>query len=407
MNREHRRSAGPVRHLRRDPSWAPLLVIWEVTQACALACVHCRAEAICARDPAELTTGEGRDLIDAIAGFGKPPPILVLTGGDPFERPDLLELIEHASGRRIPVAVSPSATPNVTPARLTQIREAGASVISLSLDGSTAEAHDGFRGVAGVFDRTLRAWSDALDAGLKVQINTTVTRHNLDELVEVLTLVRERGAMTWSVFFLVPTGRGASLEALTPEAVEDVLHFLYDASSMVSLKTTEAPSFRRVAVQRRILEAEGVDHVEALGLGRRYTDLRARLDGLRAERGEPVTGQMRRPPLDVRAGSGFVFVSHRGLVHPSGFLPLAAGDVRSASLVDIYRSSPLMIGLRDPDRLMGRCGACEFRTVCGGSRARAHAVGAGAFGSEPWCSYVPGSFGRADEINRLVDASSR
>jgi radical SAM protein with 4Fe4S-binding SPASM domain len=299
----------------------------------------------------------------------------------------------------IRVAVSPSGTPTLTPDRLREIHAAGAVALSLSLDGSTAHLHDGFRGVPGVYRWTLDAWHAARSLGMKVQINTTVARHNLHDLPDIVRLVRDHGAMLWSAFFLVPTGRGRGLGALTPAETEDVLNFVHDIGTAVPAKTTEAHHFRRVALQRRVLADLGEDHVTALGLGPLYRQLTDRA----AELGLDSGGRrVRRPPLDVNAGRGFVFVSHTGTVHPSGFLPLGAGSVRETPLTEIYRSSELFTGLRDADRLGGRCGQCEFRRVCGGSRSRAYGVTGDPYAEEPWCGYRPGSFPHQRELAVLL-----
>ncbi|MEV0830415.1 TIGR04053 family radical SAM/SPASM domain-containing protein [Nonomuraea rubra] len=390
------REARPLRRVRRDVAAVPFIVIWEATRACPLACLHCRAEAVPGRHPRELTTEEAYRLMEQVAAFGSPAPLFVITGGDPFERPDLFDLIRYGRARGLAPAVSPSATPALTPANLARLHEAGAAAISLSLDGAAAPVHDAFRGYDGVFTRTLDAWRAAREAGLKVQINTTVTRHNLTDLPGIARLVRDEGALLWSVFFLVPTGRGRALPELSPAQVEDVLHVLYDLGTTIPVKTTEAHHFRRIAVQRRILAERGLDHADTLGP--LYRDLRRRCeeDGLIEEQ------RTRRPPIDVNAGRGFVFVSHTGTVHPSGFLPVGAGSVRERSLIDIYRSAPLFAALRDPDRLGGRCGACEFRTICGGSRSRAYACTGDVFAEEPWCAYQPGSFPYQDDLARQM-----
>lgn len=377
----------PIRTYRHDPGTRPFIVIWEMTQACPLACVHCRAEARPDRHPGELTTAEARDLMDQVAEFGSPPPVFVLTGGDPFQRPDLLDLVRYGTRIGLPVAVSPSGTPTLTAGRLAELGAAGARAISLSVDGSTAETHDRFRGVPGVFGWTLDAWQAAGELGLKVQINTSVTGHNLTDLADIAALVRRLGAVSWSAFLLVPTGRGALLPALTARQAEDVLNFLYDAGEFVPARTTEAHHFRRVVVQRDILRSRGADHVAVLGLGELYLRLRQRLDDLNLDR-----RNARRPPANVNAGQGFVFVSHLGSVHPSGFLPVAAGNVRAGRLAAIYRTSPLFTGLRDHGKLAGRCGACEFAAVCGGSRSRAFALTGDPYAEDPWCSYQPGTF---------------
>lgn len=374
--------------MRHDPAQRPFLVIWEATRACALACRHCRAEAMPGRNPSELDTGEAIELMRQVCDFGRPPPIFVITGGDPFERPDLLELVRSGRELGLPMAVSPSGTPKLTPAALRELHDAGASVISLSLDGARAATHDDFRQVPGTFDQTIAAFRAARQIGLKVQVNTTLARHNLAELPELAALVHELGAMTWSVFLLVPMGRGVDLGELTPAATEDALNFLYDIGRSIPVKTTEGHHFRRVALQRQMLEQQSTDHVGALRLGPVYRDLseRGALLGLaNAERN-------RRPPLNINAASGFVFVSHVGTVHPSGFLPVAAGNVRLEPLTEIYRASPLFTALRDPGLLGGKCGECEYARLCGGSRSRAFAVTGDPHAADPLCAYVPGSF---------------
>jgi radical SAM protein len=389
-----------VRTYRHDIAERPFIVIWEMTQACPLACRHCRATAQPARHPGELSTAAARDLMAQVAEFGKPPPVFVLTGGDPFQRPDLFELVRYGAGLGLPVAVSPSGTPTLTADALTRLHEAGARAISLSLDGSTARVHDRFRGVDGVYEWTLNAWRAATELGLKVQINTTVTGHNLTDLADIAALVHRLGAVSWSAFLLVPTGRGALLPGLTAEAVEDVLNFVYDAGEYVPARTTEAHHFRRVVIQRDILDRRGADHVTALGLGALYLGLRQRLDEFGLAR-----RAARRAPMNVNAGQGFVFVSHLGTVHPSGFLPVSAGSVRHGRLADIYRTSPLFTELRDRGRLTGRCGACEFAAVCGGSRSRAFAATGDPFAAEPWCPYQPGTFPYQQDLAAATDSS--
>jgi AdoMet-dependent heme synthase len=372
-----------IRTLRHDPNEQPFIVIWEVTRACGLVCQHCRADAIRDRHPAELTTTEGRRLLDDLATFGPPHPLVVLTGGDPFEREDLEELVAYGTSIGLHVSLSPSVTPRLTRPTMTRLRDAGAKAVSLSLDGATATTHDGFRGVDGVFDATFDAARMIRDLGLRLQINTTVTRRTVTELPDVLRQVVDLGASLWSVFFLVPTGRGGSLEALDAAETEDVLHWLHDASRLLAIKTTEAPQYRRVVSQRdadRTPPATG--------------PLYAALCEASLERfgpGELDVRRAARPPLDVNAGKGFVFVDHVGAVYPSGFLPLPVGSVRHTPITDLYRDSPLLRRLRDPDALGGRCGRCEFRAVCGGSRSRAYALTSDPLAEDESCSYEPGT----------------
>lgn len=397
MPDSQRNPRSAVRSVRHNPADRPFLVIWEATRACALACVHCRAEAMTDRDPRELSTEEATELMAQVRSFGSPPPIFVITGGDPFERPDLFDLVRRGRDLGLPVAVSPSGTEKLNHTSLTELHKAGATAISLSVDGATAAVHDGFRQVGGTFQRTLDAWQTAQQVGLKVQVNTTLGTHNLDQLPDLIALVSRWQAMTWSIFLLVPMGRGSDLDTLTPQVVEDVLNLLYDAGDRIPIKTTEGHHFRRVAIQRQILAKTGEDPVATLGLGPTYRRLSDELAALAL----PVT-RSRRPPLHVNAGNGFAFVSHTGSVHPSGFLPVAAGNVRDQSLTDIYRKSELFTSLRDPSGLAGRCGQCEFGRVCGGSRSRAYATGGDTLGDDPLCGYLPGSFGHREEVALAV-----
>lgn len=396
---QQRSSRRPViRSFRHDPADRPLLVIWEATQACALACVHCRAEARPRRHPRELDTEEAVDLMRQVAAFGRPSPIFVITGGDCFERPDLYEIVRRGRELGLAVAVSPSGTDKLDRQALRRLQEAGVTAMSLSLDGASAQVHDGFRCVPGTFDRTVAAWRDARELGMKVQVNSTMSSRTVHELPDLANMVRTLGAMTWSAFMLVPMGRGVDLGRLTPQQAEDVMNYLYDLGPYVPAKTTEGHHFRRVSVQRSILEARGADHVEVLGLGELYAELTERTRAF----GWGVGERRRRPPINVNAGSGFAFVSHVGTVHPSGFLPVAAGDVRSQPLPEIYRTSELFTGMRDTSRLSGRCGACEFAGMCGGSRSRAYATSGDAFGEDPLCGYRPGSFPYAQDVADLL-----
>ncbi|MCB0918827.1 MAG: TIGR04053 family radical SAM/SPASM domain-containing protein [Actinobacteria bacterium] len=364
-----------------DLSDRPFIVIWEVTRACALACRHCRAQAQPLPAPDELDTEQGLALVDQVADLGRPPPLFVLTGGDPFLRADLPELIRHARARKLPVGVSPSGTPTLTAAELARVRDAGAQTISLSLDGANASTHDAFRGVPGSYDSTVRAWQEAQDLGFKVQINTSVTRSNVSELADIAHQLHTRGALAWSLFFLVPTGRATLDQQLSAQQAEDVLHFAYDLDTILSTKATEAPAFRRVCQQRQ----------RNPGAPPRNTGPTYRLLTERRRQLLPETSEtLRRPPLPVNAGNGFIFISHTGEVYPSGFLPIAVGNVTEQPLHEIYRTAELLRDLREPELLQGRCGACGYRDVCGGSRARAYATTGDLFAADPLCPYQPG-----------------
>lgn len=349
----------------------PFIVIWEVTRACALRCLHCRAEAQYYRNPNELSFEEGKDLIDQIYNMGN--PLLVFTGGDPLMREDLYDLADYAIKKGLRVSMTPSATPKVTKKAIEQAKDVGLSRWAFSLDGYNAEIHDYFRGTKGSFDRTINAIKYLHELEIPIQINTTVSRYNLDTLNDMAALVEQLGAVLWSVFFLVPTGRGKSSDIISPEQHEEVLHWLYDLrkTSSFDIKTTEAHHYRRVVIQRKVEERQAGN--SELLTWNPSTD-------------KDIIG---RAPRGVNDGNGFVFISHLGEIYPSGFLPLDCGNVRETPLAEIYRNHPVFKSLRNPDEFKGKCGVCEFRHVCGGSRARAYAVTGDYLESEPYCTYIP------------------
>lgn len=393
------RIAAPIaiRRLRHDPNEQPFIVIWEVTRACQLACVHCRADAIRHRDPLELSTAEGERLLADLASLGRPRPLVVLTGGDPLERPDLPDLVAYGTGLGLSVSLSPSVTPRLTRPALAELAAAGAKAVSLSLDGATVASQDGFRRIDGVFADTLTAIETVRDCGLRLQINTTVTAGNVGELPDILRLVVQSRAGLWSVFFLVPTGRGSGLQPLSGADTEDVLHWLYDVSRFVAIKTTEAPHYRRIAIQR----AGRIEPPTPGDLGRRLHAATAALLG----DGPPA--RPRRPPIDVNSGRGFAFIDHRGSVYPSGFLPVVVGSVRERPFTSIYRDAPLLRALREPNALGGKCGSCEFRDLCGGSRSRAYAATGDPLAEDPSCTYWPTRSAPQPAIRRESDGIDR
>jgi len=341
---------------------APRRVYWEVTRACDLACRHCRAEAAPEPDPGELNPAEGRWLLDGLARFGTPLPHLVLTGGDPLKRADLFPLMETARALGFAVSVAPSGTPLLTAEEIRRLKAAGVDAISLSLDGSDAARHDGLRGVPGCFRRTLAAAGECGAAGLPFQINTLVSEETLDDLPAIHRLASALGALRWSLFFLIAVGRGGVLRPITAEACERLFERLLDLAGTAGpvITTTEAPHFRRVALERARRDAHGGRPQRAVGHA-----------------------------AGIRDGNGIMFISHTGEVHPSGFLPLSAGNVRTSDPVALYRDSPLFRALRRPDLFGGRCGRCEYRDACGGSRARAWAFSADPLAEDPLCSYDP------------------
>jgi radical SAM protein len=365
------RNANNERMVHADFNMAPFTIAWEVTRACAYACVHCRADAQHKRDPRELKTVEAKALIDRLAAFGN-SPILIFTGGDPMLRPDLFELIAYATERGLRCSLTPTATALPTKERLEKVREAGIRRIALSLDAPRPEIHDNFRQVPGSWQRTMDILHRAQEVGLSVQVNTTVSKHNVDILHEMIPFIQEVNAVQWSVFFLVPTGRAQIENMISPEQHEQVFNWLYDLSQNApfDIKSTAAPMYRRVAIQRKRAEADG-KLVTFQGAGFQYAD------------------GLNRPTKGVNDGNGFLFISHIGEIQPSGFLPLTAGDVRTADVVDVYRHSKLFMDLRDIEKIKGRCGICEFRDVCGGQRGRAYGMTGDYLETDPACSYIP------------------
>jgi radical SAM protein len=345
-----------------DTGERPAVLVWELTQACELACKHCRATAEPHRHPDELTTGEGKRLLEEARRFGE-GQLVVLSGGDPLARDDTVELVDYGERIGLRMALTPSGTASLTPDRVSDLADAGLGRIALSIDGGSAATHDEFRREAGSFEQTMAAAEAASEAGLPLQINTTVCAETVEELPAVRSLVADLGAVLWSVFFLVPVGRGRVLDPITPERAERVMEWLAEVSDRApfGVKTTEAPHYRRVAIERGAASTE---------------------------RGRPSPGGIGRR-VGITAGDGFAFVSHTGEVYPSGFLPRTAGTVRAESVVDVYRDAESFQSLREPDALRGKCGACEYRHVCGGSRSRAFATSGDPMASDPLCEYVP------------------
>lgn len=367
-----------VRQVRHDINAKPFIAIWEVTRACQLVCKHCRADAQHEPAPGQLTTAEGKALLDSIATYDKPRPIVVLTGGDPFERGDLEELTKYGTSLGLNISLSPSVTPRLTRERLKGLKVVGGSALSLSLDGATAATHDYFRGFSGTFDRTVEMAEIVTDVGFRLQINSTITSNNVKEAPALLKRVIDMGAKLWSVFFLVPTGRGTGLGTLSPLEREDAMNWLHDVSNRVAIKTTEGPQYRRIVIQR----SKGQPYEG----GELYTFLTEETERLL---GPAEHTRRPRPPMAINAGSGFVFIDHLGDVYPNGFLPMHCGNVKEQTLPDIYANSPVFKKLRDPQQWSGKCSVCEFASVCGGSRSTAFAMTGDPLASDPTCAYVP------------------
>lgn len=367
-----------------DYDESPFLAIWEVTQSCDLACKHCRAAAQPLAHPDQLTNAEAKALIDQIAGLHV--PIFVLTGGDPLKRADVFELIRYAAAKGVHVALTPSATPLLTREAVFKLKAAGLVRLGISLDGSTPEIHDAFRGVPGTWARTLQAIAWANEAGIPIQVHTTISRHNAHDLDNLCALFEKQAIVMWNVFFLVPVGRGQLNDLLTGEEFEQVFAKIYELSQRVNfqIKTTEAMHYRRYLLQH---------HLEERRMGHGHGNGHPHEPAPAYEPGAPTAdaGVRNRSwaTRRVNDGKGFLFISHVGNVYPSGFLPLYAGNIRQTPLAEIYRNAPIFRALRDSSRLAGKCGACEYKEICGGSRARAYAVTGSPFAAEPCCIYQP------------------
>lgn len=347
----------------------PMLVYWEMTQACALACRHCRAEAVSTPHPRELTHAESRALLRQIADFGKPLPHLILTGGDPLERADLYDLIDEARKLGLTVSITPSATADLTKEVLGRLKAHGIESLGLSLDGSTAVRHEAVRGVEGCFHWTMKAIENAAQLGLPIQVNTLVSQETEDDLPAIYELLKGLRVMRWSLFFLIAVGRGKLLQPVSAERGEEWMNWVYDLAQAApfAIKTTEAPSYRRVALNRMRDEGRTASEIERTSVYRGF---------------------------GIRDGHGIVFVSNQGDIYPAGFLPLAIGNVRKDHLAHVYREAPLFQALHTPGLFRGKCGECEYRALCGGSRARAFAYTGDPLASDPFCPYQPRSLSK-------------
>jgi len=366
--RVHSRN-GPVAPAQQA---GPRLIFWELTPKCNLRCVHCRAWAQQERSADELTTEQGRAFIDRLVAWAD--PILVLTGGEPLYRPDWNDLAQHAASSGLTVALATNGT-LVDDATARQIATSGVRRVSISLDGADAATHDSFRGVPGSYDQAVAGLRRLRNLGVSVQINMTVARHNVDQLDEALDRAIALGCDAFHLFLLVPVGCGiriAETQQIEAQRYEEVLAWLAERSKTapIGLRATCAPHYFRVARQRGGQMTPPRGHGDTGGDG-------------------AAPGRMHAATRGCLAGSGVCFVSHRGDVQPCGYLPLVVGNVLERDLRDIWHHSPEFARLRDPEGLGGKCGLCEFRTLCMGCRARAYAATGDIMAEEPFCVYEP------------------
>lgn len=350
------------------------MIAWEVTRACNLKCVHCRAAAVDTPPPGEFSTKEAFQLLDQIAGFSR--PVIILTGGEPLLREDIFDIAEYGIGRGLRMVMAPNGT-LITARVAGRMKKLGIPRVSISLDGSNSEIHDRFRQVPGAFDGAVQGIGYLKEAGVSFQINTTITKRNLEDLPRILDTVRKLEADAWHVFLLVPTGRGKEMEAdeISPEDYEKTLNWLFDKQRDLGLfiKATCAPHYYRIFRQR-------VKQFPAP-------------EGFRAEReGAPYevpTQGLEAMTRGCLGGITFCFISHMGEVYPCGYLEVLAGNVREQPFEQIWRESKLFGDLRDFSKLKGKCGICEYKKICGGCRARAYARTGDYLAEEPYCVYQP------------------
>ncbi|RLC33774.1 MAG: heme b synthase, partial [Deltaproteobacteria bacterium] len=339
------------------------LVAWETTRNCNLSCRHCRASATMGPYSGELDTDASFRLLDQIAETGS--PIVILTGGEPLLRPDIFDIAAHGTSNGLKMVMAPNGT-LITEENAKKMADAGISRISISIDGATREDHDSFRGVDGAYEGALRGAELAKEAGIDFQINTTVTRLNMEQLPRIMALAESIGAVAHHIFLLVPTGRGREMaeQAISAQDYENTLNWFYDQQkiSSLQLKATCAPQYYRVLRQRARMENISVSF---------------KTHGLDA-----VT-------RGCLGGVSFCFISHVGIVQPCGFLELNCGDVTSQHFGEIWRDSVIFNNLRNYDMLGGKCGICEYKRVCGGCRARAYEATGDYLAEEPLCVYQP------------------
>lgn len=331
----------------------PRLVAWETTRVCNLVCRHCRAEAISTPPADELSLAEARQMLGDIAAW-PPPPMVILSGGEPLMRPDILDLAAYGASKGLRMLLSTNGA-LLTPELTVAIKKAGVVRLSLSLDGPTAAAHDDFRGVPGAFDALKRGAAYLREARLPFQVNTTLTADNLHQANAMTAIAEDLGAVAHHIFLLVPVGRAENMETLSAEEYESALRALKkrEAILKIEFKATCAPQYQRIGREM------GLVPIGPHGAGR-----------------------------GCLAGQGFMFVGSTGQCQGCGYLPLSVGNVREKPIREIYETSPLFQTLREQAAYHGKCGSCEYWKLCGGCRARAHAKG-DYLGPEPLCPHRP------------------
>jgi radical SAM protein with 4Fe4S-binding SPASM domain len=388
----------------------PRLIFWELTKGCNLRCIHCRASATELSDPSDLSTEAARDIIDQITAVST--PILVLSGGEPLYRSDVFQLARYGTDKGLRVALATNGT-LVTKHVARMIVESGVQRVAISLDGADAVTHDTFRGIPGAFEAAIAGFRNLKNLGMSVQINTTIARHNADQLPQVLELAKSLGADALHTFLLVPVGCGVDIAAeqmVPPEEYERMLNWFYDRSleGGIEMKATCAPHYFRVVRQRRVAEHRSSTAAAAVQATKEAahkppsigptemampgsTGIELKPNGVGKAVGHPGThpSDMNAMTKGCLAGTAVCFFSHEGEVFPCGYLPALAGDLRKQPFADIWANSVVFNELRDTNNLKGKCGCCEFRNICMGCRARAFAATGNYLDEEPFCVYQP------------------
>ncbi|MEE8318782.1 MAG: radical SAM protein [Dehalococcoidales bacterium] len=356
------------------------LVAWELTRSCNLYCAHCRGSASHGQYYGELSTEECFKVIDQILEVGN--PILILTGGEPLLRQDILKIASYGTSRGMRVVMGSNGT-LLNDNTAADLKAVPIARMGISLDFPTADLQDNFRGQAGAFEQAITGIDSARQAGIDIQINSTITKLNVNYLDDLVSLALEKGAVAFHPFLLVPTGRGKGLEAveLSPQEYEDTLNWIYDRQQELDgkmfFKPTDAPHYLRIMKQRQKQDGQ-----------QKPPDPAAPASG---------QGSVHSITRGCLAGTGFCFIDHRGSVRGCGYFDVEAGNIREATFGEVWENSPLFGDLRDLSKLKGKCGDCEYKRICGGCRARAYETSGDYLEAEPYCIYQPPAWRRKEQ----------